>query len=60
MRYSNKPTPLCSFKERPDAACRKPPRCRVCHRPLAFVWRDGLCPECAKPTAKAGTEVRNV
>jgi len=46
MKDSLQPTALCRFRNRPDARCRKLPRCRTCGRVLAFVWGTGLCFEC--------------
>lgn len=45
MKYSNKPTPVCSFRERPDAKCKRLPRCQKCGRVMFFAWGQ-LCPEC--------------
>ena len=45
---------LCRFKNRPDARCRKLPRCKTCNRVLAFNWQTGLCFACEqKAKAKA-------
>jgi hypothetical protein len=41
----------CRFRQRPDAGCRKPPRCLRCGNPLAFAWQNKLCNECAKHDA---------
>ena len=43
---------LCRFRNRPDARCRRLPRCRTCNRVLAFDWGTGFCFSC-KQTAKA-------
>ena len=38
---------LCKLKNRPDAACRKLRRCRVCGRVLRFAFADNPCPACS-------------
>ncbi len=46
---------LCRNKSKPDAVCRRLPRCKACNRVLAFRW-GALCFECdqkAKAEAQA-------
>ncbi len=46
---------LCRNKSKPDAVCRKLPRCKACNRVLAFRW-GAMCFECdqkAKAEAQA-------
>jgi hypothetical protein len=45
---------LCRYRNRDDARCRKPPRCRVCGRALAFVFKDRLCAICADRARREG------
>ena len=53
MKYASRPTLLCAYRERPDAACRRLPRCRRCGRALSFNERD-VCRVClATPEQKA-------
>lgn len=40
-----KPGALCHFTNRPDAACRRLPRCRSCGRVLGFNEREN-CHRC--------------
>jgi len=47
---------LCRFKNRPDAKCRKPARCRVCGRVLFFAFADRLCAGCADAAHRLGSD----
>ena len=44
---------LCRFKNRPDASCRKLPRCKACNRVLAFNWHTGFCFDCEQKAKSA-------
>lgn len=50
MKPKISPFFLCKLKNRPDAACRKLPRCTKCGRVLRFSFADSLCPACASET----------
>jgi len=54
---------LCRNRNKPDAGCRKLPRCKVCNRVLSFNWHTGLCFNCgqqakAEAAAKADPKTR--
>jgi hypothetical protein len=53
------PIKLCHQQNKPDARCRRLPRCRSCSKVLHFNWHTGFCLECEKRTktgaAKAQT-----
>ena len=52
---------LCRFRNRPDARCRRLPRCRTCGRVLAFNWQTGLCFDCEQQSkAEAAAKTDNV
>lgn len=57
MRTKSFPLNVCRQRNKPDAACREPPRCRVCGRVLAFAWQDRLCADCAADGKKGGRHV---
>ena len=52
MTPKTSPFFLCKARTKPDARCRRLPRCRTCGRVLAFNWGIGLCFSCEQ-TAKA-------
>lgn len=63
MKPKTSPFFLCRFKNRPDARCRRLPRCKTCGRVLAFDWGAGLCFDCgqlvkAKTAAAADLSTR--
>lgn len=45
MTPKTSPFFLCKARTKPDARCRKFPRCQKCHRVMFFAW-GRLCPEC--------------
>jgi len=49
---------LCRFKNRPDARCRKLPRCKACNRVLAFDWGTGFCFDCEQKAKAAAVNVK--
>ncbi len=49
---------LCRSRNKPDARCRKLPRCNNCKRVLAFNWHTGLCFECEQK-AKAEAQAKS-
>ena len=52
---------LCRLRNRPDARCRRLPRCRTCGRVLALNWQTGLCFDCEQQSkAEAAAKTVNV
>lgn len=59
MKPKTSPFFLCRLKNRPDARCRRLPRCKTCGRVLTFDLSSGLCFECgqkAKAEAAANAD----
>ena len=57
MRTVTLPSKICRSQHKPDACCRRLPRCRTCGRVLAFDWHTGFCFGCEqKEKATAATE----
>ena len=63
MTPKTSPFFLCKARTKPDARCRKLPRCKACSKVLHFNWHTGLCFECeqrakAEAQAKADQSTR--
>jgi len=59
MTPKTSPFFLCKARTKPDARCRRLPRCRTCGRVLSFDWGTGLCLNCeqqSKAEAAAKTD----
>ena len=57
MTPKTSPFFLCKARTKPDARCRRLPRCRTCGRVLAFNWGTGLCLDCEQQS-KAGAQAK--
>ena len=59
MTPKTSPFFLCKARTKPDARCRRLPRCRTCGRVLSFDWHTGFCFDCEqKAKDKAAATVK--
>ncbi len=60
MKPKTSPFFLCKLRNRPDAVCRKLPRCATCGHVLRFSFGDSLCTDCAGEADRERKAARHV